>query len=265
MSLLNKIDHLIKESESILANLLIFADFNLLNSQARAYNILNATVSKFKADIDTGYIVENISKEERKRIYLYKIMVLKNLIKYSKNYLKSMILDMSEIKYAYIDKNKLNNILKKIKKDGKYKKVFFNDRYDNNILSFDGVRAVISYDIDRKEPYVKICDDIYKFIPNQESTINDILKKLKEVGINYRAKFAFSVKIYSNYVIVDCYLAGEESLIYQEVLLNNYNEDLILKILSKDFVNLKQFNGKTSDDIYENFEKYLKISLIEEY
>ena len=104
MSLLNKIDHLIKESESILANLLIFADFNLLNSQARAYNILNATVSKFKADIDTGYIVENISKEERKRIYLYKIMVLKNLIKYSKNYLKSMILDMSEIKYAYIDK-----------------------------------------------------------------------------------------------------------------------------------------------------------------
>ena len=68
MSLLNKIDHLIKESESILANLLIFADFNLLNSQARAYNILNATVSKFKADIDTGYIVENISKEEKLNI-----------------------------------------------------------------------------------------------------------------------------------------------------------------------------------------------------
>lgn len=265
MSLLKKIDDLIEESESILTNLLIFADFDLLNSQARAYNILNATVIKFKYDIDNNYILQNVSNEDRRRIYLDKTIVLKKLIKYSKNYLKNIVLDMSQIKYAYIDKKKLHTIVKKIKKDGKYKKVIFNDPYDNNILSFDGVRAVISYDIDRKDTYVKICDDIHKFIPNQESTINDILKKLKDVGINYRAKFAFSVKIYSNDVIIDCYLAGNEALFYEEVLLENYNKDLILKILSKDFANLSQFKGKTSEDIYENFEEYLKINFIEKY
>ncbi len=255
---LKNIEKNLKISEKILANLVVFSDFDNSNGAARAFKILTAIKKQIEYDLDNEII-------DKKLWIIDRNIVLSKYIKYSKSYLKNLVIDVDFLKYKFVDIKKTYQAILNLKKKLKSKKIFHVNENGEDFIYFDELKTILSIDVDKKEPFLKIVGNLNKLFNKDVIYFNSILDLLKEVNKN--AKFEQS-KVISYYADgsynIDFYIrAGKLSKAsYNE---KTFNESLIDNILSENLVSMKLFTEEELDDLKSDLKGKLKLSIIKDY
>lgn len=245
-------------SKKILNNLLVFADFENSNGAARAFKILTAITKKIEDDLDNEIL-------DKKLWIIDRNIVLSKYIKYSKLYLKNLIIDMDFVKYKFVDIKKTYQAILSLKKKLKSKKVTYSYENGEDIIYFDELKTTLSIDINKKEPLLKIVGNVNKIFSKDIVHFNSILDLLKEVNKNLKLEQSKVISYYSDGSYnIDFYIrAGKlTKASYNE---KTFKESLIDTILAENLVSIQLFKEEEINELKADLKGKLKLLLIKEY
>lgn len=245
-------------SKQILNNLLVFADFENSNGAARAFKILTAITKKIEDDLDNEI-------SDKKLWIIDRNIVLSKYIKYYKLYLKNLVIDMNFIKYKFMDVKKTYQAITSLKKKLKSKKIIHINEDGEDFIYFDNLKTLLSLDINKKEPFLKIVGNISKIFNKDTVYFNSILDLLKEVNNNVKFEQSKVTSYYSDGSYeIDFYIRGGKltKASYNE---KTFNELLIDNIISENLVSIKLYSEEELNELKSNLKCKLKLSIIKEY
>lgn len=252
-------EKIIYKAERHLRNLNIFADFEVSNSYARTYNILQSTLEKFKdfEKFSDPYLQSQTN--------LMKKIALLSIMKRAKELLKDMIVGISIINKKYIDTKEVYHIVLKLIKDFEFQKVKFKMKEGVPTFKFDNLKATLNFDVENNKSFIKFTDSKNFFIKDYNVYFVNITSKLNKRSRIYNNKIEKTISFYLNESYVESYYLNRK-LYHNKIKLNDFNEKSMLNFISEIIFDLNIFEGvKDSQYISDNFYELLKINKIIEH